>query len=408
MKRKGNLFAQVCTLENLQQADAIARIGKKHRSDIRAFDRNRDENLLELRDMLLYNEYSTSPYTLKTIRDPKERIICKLPYYPDGIVHHAIMIPLEQILVSSFTTNSYASIKGKGVKAFCDDLERALRDQAGTQYCLKIDVKKFYQNIDHTILKFKLRRKIKDPDLLGLIDEIIDSAPGLPIGNHLSGFFANLYLNGLDHFLKEVVGVQYYFRYMDDIIIPAATKPQLHQLRVIIQEYLATHLKLELKSNYQVFPVSNGIDVVGYVFYHTHRRLRKRTKKRFARSVARNPNSRSIPSYYGLAKHANCNHLLKKLLYDNNKFQGFKHKGKDKRLCRTKDRNGRYNGQGDRSAGFQDRAIQIPGEIRDMPQPPDKIRRLTESCLLFLEGIGRDDSAGSERKISSQNNNREA
>jgi hypothetical protein len=190
-----------------------------------------------------------------------------------------------------------------------------LKDIPGTQYCLKLDITKFYPSVDHSVLKQLLRKKIKDTDLLWLLDGIIDSAEGLPIGNYLSQYFANFYLTYFDHWIKEEKKVKYYFRYADDMVILSDNKPYLHQLLCEIREYLQENLKLEVKDNYQVFPVEDrGIDFVGYVFFHTHVLLRKSIKQSFARMLARNKNPQSIASYKGWAKHCNSKNLVKKLL----------------------------------------------------------------------------------------------
>jgi retron-type reverse transcriptase len=222
---------------------------------------------------------------------------------------------LEPIFVSTFTSNTYSCIKGRGIHAAANAVKNALNDTEGTQYCLKLDVRKFYPNIDHDILKQLLRRKIKDQDLLWLLDEIIDSTAGLPIGNYLSQYFANFYLTYFDHWIKQEREVKYYFRYADDIVILMNNKPALHQILSDIRIYFTENLKLVIKDNYQVFPIdARGIDFVGYVFYHTHTKLRKSIKQNFARMIAKHPNKASIASYNGWASHCNSKHLLKKLL----------------------------------------------------------------------------------------------
>lgn len=315
MKRIGNLYNRITSLENLFQADRLASKGKSLQYGVRVHRENWQANLYSLHHRLRTRNYKTSPYTTFTIREPKEREIFRLPYFPDRIVHHAVMRILEPIFVAHFTADTFSCIKGKGIHGAAYALRRALRDQAGTQYYLKMDVRKFYPSIDHEVLKALLRRKFKDPDLLWLLDEIIDSAPGLPIGNYLSQYLANFMLSGLDHFLKEKMGVRYLFRYLDDIVILGSDKAALHQLRKLVEQYLLEYLKLDLKGNYRVAPVyPHGIDFVGYVFLHTHTRLRKSTKKNFARMMAMHPRMPSIASYYGWSKHCNSRHLLKKLL----------------------------------------------------------------------------------------------
>lgn len=315
MKRIGNLYERICSVENLNLADAIARKGKSKQPGIRQHDCNQKENIQLLHESLLNKTFRTSPYTTFPIFEPKERIVFRLPYYPDRIVHHAVMNVLEPVFVSLFTADTYSCIKGKGIHAAARGVKRALKDEAGTGFCLKLDAKKFYPTVDHGILKQLLRRKIKDQDLLWLLDEIIDSAAGLPIGNYLSQYFANFYLTFFDHWLKEQKKVRFYFRYADDLVILHPDKSYLHSLFSEISGYLKTQLNLTVKENHQVFPVAaRGIDFVGYRFFHTHTLLRKSIKQNFARMLARRPNKQSIASYYGWACHADCVHLLKTLL----------------------------------------------------------------------------------------------
>ena len=315
MKRKGNLYQQIYSIENIELADSIARKGKSKQPGVIWHDKNRDTNILDLHEMLKNKTYKTSEYTTFTIFEPKERLIFRLPYFPDRITHHAVMNILEPIFVSTFTADTYSCIKGRGIHAAARAVKRALNDFENTQYCLKLDIKKFYPNIDHYILKQLLRKKIKDNDLLWLLDEIIDSTDGLPIGNYLSQYFANFYLAYFDHWIKEQKGVKYYFRYADDLVILSKDKKELHRLLADIREYLLNNLKLTIKSNYQVFPVKpRGIDFVGYVFYHTHTLLRKSIKQNFARMLKQNRNAQSIASYNGWAAHCNSTNLLKKLL----------------------------------------------------------------------------------------------
>jgi len=317
MKRINNLYQQICNLDNLHLADKIARRGKLNQLGVKEHDRRQDQNLKDLQASLLNKTYKTSEYTTFVIHEPKERIIFRLPYYPDRILHHAVMNILEPIFVSTFTADTYSCIKKRGIHAAMDALKKSLRNRVATQYCLKLDIKKFYPNVNQNILKDLLRRKFKDQDLLQLLDEIIESAEGLPIGNYLSQYLANFYLTYFDHWLKEEKRVKYYFRYADDMIILSDNKPYLHGILSEIRTYLRENLKLEIKENYQPFPVdARGIDFVGYVFRHTHILLRKSIKKNFARRIARGANHQTIASYKGWAKHCNSKHLIKKLLHE--------------------------------------------------------------------------------------------
>jgi len=301
-------------------ADDIARKGKLHQYGVKLHDKNREGNIIALHQMLKDKTYKTSTYKMFKVYEPKERDVYGLPYFPDRIAHHAAMNILEPVFVSTFTADTFSCIKGRGIHAAKKAVEKALKDVSGTIYCLKLDIKKFYPSVDHAILKQLLRRKIKDQDLLWFLDEIIESALGIPIGNYLSQYFANFYLTYFDHWIKEDKSVKYYFRYADDLVILAPSKQYLHQLLEDIRSYLTNNLKLTVKGNYQVFPVaSRGIDFVGYRMYHTHTLLRKSIKKNFARKVAANAPRASIAAYLGWAKHCDSSHLIKKLF--NEKFQ---------------------------------------------------------------------------------------
>ena len=288
MKRYGNLYAQICDINNLRLAAQNAASGKRRRSEVTAFFARLEENLEQLHRELTEKRYKTSPYDVFVKFEGKRREIYKLPFR-DRVVHWAIMQVLEPIWTPQFTADTHACIKGRGVHSLLRKLREDLRDDPeGTAYCLKLDVRKFYPSIDHDKMKAVVRRKIKDPEVLWLLDGIIDSAPGVPIGNYISQYFANLYLSELDHLLKEVAGVRYYYRYADDMVLLAGDKPTLHGWLVLINDWLNEERCVDLKSNYQVFPVeSRGIDFVGYVTFHTHCLARKKNKQGLCRELAK-------------------------------------------------------------------------------------------------------------------------
>lgn len=316
MKRIGNIYPLIYDLDNLRLADQKAMKGKSKQYGVKLHLKDQQANIQQLHQMLKSKTYRTSEYSTFTVFEPKERLIFRLPYFPDRITHHAVMNVLEEIFINTFTADTYSCIKGKGIKACSDAVKEALRDVPNTKYCLKMDIKKFYPSIDHEVLKTLLRRKFKDQDLLWLLDEIIDSTPGLPIGNYLSQYFANFYLTYFDHWIKEEKKEKYYFRYADDLVILSDSKPHLHALLSEIRHYLEERLKLRIKENYQIFPVEErGIDFVGYVFRHRYIRLRKGIKKNFARAVAAKKDCSSIAAYIGWVKHCNGKHLVKKLLH---------------------------------------------------------------------------------------------
>lgn len=219
--------------------------------------------------MLIWKTYRTSPYEIFTkICGEKEREIYKLPYFPDRIVHWAIIQVVEPIFLNRLNGCTHSAIPNKGIHSAFKQLDKYMRkDVEGTKYCLKLDVKKFYPSIDHILLKQMYRTPFKDPNLLWLLDEIIDSTEGdkgVPIGNYLSQYSGNLFLSKFDRWIKEKLRVKYYIRYMDDIVILHSDKGYLRRLLREINKYFE-NINLEVKDDYQVFPSrTRGIDFVGY------------------------------------------------------------------------------------------------------------------------------------------------
>ena len=329
MKRYGNLYAKIYDMDNLRLAHKNARKDKLFYKEVKMVDSDEDSYLVAIQQMLTDKTYRVSKYQVSTITDKgKERVLAKLPYFPDRIIQWAVMLQIEHIFLESFCDFTCASIKGRGIAQAQKYLRRYLEDVDGTKYCLKLDIYHFYPSIDHEILKSLLRKKFKDEDLLWLLDMIIDSSPtpvGIPIGSYLSQFFANYYLAFFDHWLKENSKCKYIVRYMDDVVVLSESKEQLHQLRKDIDVYLQDELKLQLKGNWQVFPVdSRGIDFIGYRQFHGYSLLRKRTAKRFKkrmvyiRKKVSNGNLMNygdwcaVNSYDGWLQHSDCTRLREK------------------------------------------------------------------------------------------------
>lgn len=327
MKRKGNLFNDLCDFVNIIEADINARKGKARS---RIFIEKHDENLIEedkaLASAFMESTYKTSKYDMFTIYEPKKRLIYRLPYYPDRIAHHAIMLVTKELWTKLFIPNTYSCIEGRGIHKCLNDLRKDLRKTRKsdtTKYCLKLDIKKFYPSINHVILKAILAKKIKDKRLLNLLSEIIDSVNGIngvygigvPIGNYLSQFFANLYLTYFDYWCKQELKCRYYYRYADDIVILSNNKRYLHNILCAIKIYLKEELYLKVKDNFQIFPVECGIDFVGYIFRHNYVLVRKRIKNSCFRKLTncKTPaeRERCWASYYGWFKHCKAKHLIK-------------------------------------------------------------------------------------------------
>lgn len=327
MKRYGYLFERICSLENLRMAAYGAARHKTRRKEVQAFFSNLEENLATLRRELLERRYTVSEYEIFVKFELKRRVIYKLPFR-DRVVQWAIMLVLEPIWTPTFTTDQYACIKGRGVHLMIRKMREDMRrDPEGTKFALKLDIRKFYPSILHAIAKAAVRRKIKDGGVIWLLFVIIDSAEGVPIGNFLSQYIANLVISELCHLLKEVLRLRYVYDYSDDLTVLAGDKATLHGVLVFINDYLETELHLSLKGNYQIFPVeSRGVDMGGYVTFHTHCLARKRNKKGLCREVAK-LRKRGVPeaeimlrtaSRVGFMKHCDSKHLLK--ILDMKKF----------------------------------------------------------------------------------------
>lgn len=292
MKRYGYIFNKIIDIDNILLAHQRARRDKSHYKEVKMVDKNPLLYAQKIRDMLLDGTYSVGKYKKSIIIDKgKERELMKLPYYPDRIIQWAIMLQIEKIFINKFISQTCASLPERGIHKAWKFMQKYLKDKSGTKYCLKMDIRHFYPNIDKSILKIMLKRVFKDDRLLDLLFKIIDSYPkekGVPIGSYLSQYFGNFYLFGLDHFIKERLKCKYYVRYMDDMVILSDSKDKLRYVLNQIQMYLACYLRLELKNNYQIFPTQvRGVDFVGYRFFGNFTLLRKSTCKMFKRAMRR-------------------------------------------------------------------------------------------------------------------------
>lgn len=328
MKRHGFLWDQIVNYDNLAAAHAAARRGKTRQDDVRAIDERFPELAVDLLVTLERGEYRTSDYTVRTLVERgKERVIHRLPYWPDRVVHHAVARVLSPIWRRTLIRHTYGSLPGRGIHDAARTVREQLRsDPAGTRYALKLDVRKFYPSIPHEPLIRLLGRQVKDPRVLDLISEIVRSVDvtgpgvGLPIGNYLSQWFANLYLSPLDHRVKEHHRIRHYHRYCDDMVLLHESKDVLHEIRADLEVWLRENFLLDLKSNWQVFPVADrGIDFVGYRMFPEKTLLRKGTKKRMAARLSppalrRSPAvfeaaTRALPAYEGWTRFGSTHNL---------------------------------------------------------------------------------------------------
>lgn len=341
LKRKNHLWQKIISYENLLLAHKNASLGKKHYFQVRNVNRDLNKHIAQIQRILIDKSYRVSEYKTELINDKgKIRELFKLPYFPDRIIQWAIMLQIETIFNKTLCYHTCASLKGRGINRAVRLSKKYTKKEFDCAYCLKFDIKQFYPSINKGILKELLRTKLKDRDLLWLLDLIIDNYPherGLPIGSYLSQYLANFYLSKFDHFLKEKMRLKYVVRYMDDICIYSDDKKHLHSVLIIVKKYLKNHLDLELKENYQVFPTrTRGVDFVGYRFFGDFTLLRKSIAKnikakmkifRKRDKLGKPPLARHINSFYsylGFLKHCNSRRFFKKnMQYLDYKFRKF-------------------------------------------------------------------------------------
>ena len=310
MKRYGNLWQQITSFENLLLSARKAQRGKRFRDNVLAFNDRIEQNLLALQTQLQTQTYQPGAYRTFEIIEPKPRIISAAPY-PDRIVHHALCTVIAPIFERTFIQDSYANRLGYGTHRALRRFTHFCRTQP---YILQCDIRKYFPSIDIGILKQLIRRKLKCPQTLWLIDRIIDNSHhsnrhhldtglvyfpgddlltplersrGLPIGNLTSQFFANVYLNGFDHFVKETLQAKQYLRYVDDFALFSADRTFLVDSRHAIETYLAT-LRLHLHpAKSQLFETHYGANFVGFRVLPDRIRVRsdnlRRARLRFKR-----------------------------------------------------------------------------------------------------------------------------
>ena len=327
MKRYGNLYDKITDIENIRSAYIKAKKGKSWQNTVKKFESNLEENLLGIQKMLINKTYKTSGYVTKRIFEPKERLIYKLPFAPDRIVQHAIMNILEPIWEGFFIDDSYACRKNKGIHS---GSKRTMEFVRRNKYCLKGDMAKFYPNMNHDILFKIICRKIKDQEVLELLKNIIYSIGGetnVPIGNYTSQWFGNLYLNELDQRVKHVYKIKDYIRYCDDFLLFSNDKVELKNILIDLEDYVDAELKMKL-SKKDIFPVSRGVDFLGYRHFRKYILLRKSTTKRVKKRIKQLPYlykngfmkrdqyRSSLASTLGWMKWANCHNLRQKLGID--------------------------------------------------------------------------------------------
>lgn len=338
-----DLFNSICSMDNLYRAYQNAKSGKGWYKEVKQIEKRPFYYLAGLQYMLKNHLFKTSEYEIFILNEgKKKRDVYKLPFFPDRIAQWAILQVIEPFLVTNMTADTYSAIPGKGIQPIVNDLRGYyktkrvdgkkksvwvpsifLSDEENTRYCYKIDLHHYYQSINHEVLKQKFRKVFKDPELLWLLDEIADSIntateedlielslsgeievdpnTGIPIGNYMSQYSGNFYLSSFDHWVKEELHVKHYYRYMDDVVIFASSKEELHEIHRKVTAYTRDYLHLNIKGNYQIFPTKvRGVDFVGYRFFGEYTLLRKSTAINFKRKMraCRKKMENNIPPTY--------------------------------------------------------------------------------------------------------------
>ena len=284
MKRVGNLWKDVCSFSQLHTSCKLAQKGSKLNDDIATFLMEKERHLLQISEELKGNTYEFGDFRVFHIADPKPRVIKAAPFR-DRVVHHSLCMSLSPHFERSYIGNSFACRKGKGNRRA---LQKAQKYVKKYKYCLKFDILHFFESMSHSVLMGFLKRKIKDSQVLGLCQRIIEhggdsEGRGVPIGNLTSQHFANFYLNALDQFCVHQLRVPAIIRYMDDVLIFSDSRDFLCQ--DILQEitlFLAEDLELQLKHHItKIQPCFSGVSFLGFCIYPTHIHFDRARKKRF-------------------------------------------------------------------------------------------------------------------------------
>lgn len=296
MKRLGGVWPAVVDFANLHLAWRKARRGKSNRPDVLAFALDLEHELLALQHELATGGYRPGAYRLFTIYERKPRQIASAPFR-DRVVHHAILNRIEPALDRRFIFDSYACRIGKGAHRAVDRYQGWARRHT---YVLKMDVRQYFPSIDHGLLLQKLTHRIKDGRLLDLLRLIVAGGPaltqagtaagparccGIPIGNLTSQFFANLYLDDFDHWMKQTVRASAYLRYVDDMVVLADDSGWLRDLRDRVRERLALDRLVLHPAKAEISRTADGLDLLGYRVFPDFRRLRNDNGHRFARRL---------------------------------------------------------------------------------------------------------------------------
>jgi RNA-directed DNA polymerase len=313
MKRYGNLFDKAFSLENLYLAYLDARKGKRARRACFEFEKHLGENLYTLYESIHAGTYVPDPYFEFIVYEPKKRTI-HAPTFRDVVVQHAIYRIIYQIFDRSFVSTSFACRVGYGTHKAARYARTAMKKYSGDDYILKLDIRKFFYSIKRSVLRGLIERKIKDARLVNIMMMFADMETplGIPIGNLLSQIYALIYLSPLDHFVKRMLKVRHYCRYVDDLMLIGLSRMKCLLLRNAIVGFLQGLLGLAL-SKCTIQKIRKGVNFCGYRTWRSLTFIRKFSLYKFRKAVKRGKQN-AVVSLLGHAKHTNSLRYLLKIL----------------------------------------------------------------------------------------------
>ena len=328
-----NSYYKYLTYEKLMEAHNKSKKGKGYRKELIKFNLKQEEYIIWLLDRLKSKTYKHGGYTEFYVTEPKLRKIEKSRYI-DRIVHRWVVDNfLEPAFVVQFIPTSFACLKGKGMHRAAIYVQKTMRhckEIWKEYYILKMDIAKYFDNINKKILLEIIERKIKDKNLIWLIKEILYAQKrekGLEIGNYTSQMFANIYLNEIDQYIKHNLKIKYYCRYLDDSVLIVKTKKEAKKVLKEIKKFLKDHLELELNKKTQIFKNKQGVNFCGYKINEYRMKIRDKGKRKLKKKIKyltksiKNKNMTSkeskkyLAGHIGYIKYANVNNLLEKLFY---------------------------------------------------------------------------------------------
>lgn len=313
MKRVGNLCKLAFSRENLYNAFLDARKGKRSKDACFEFEISLGTNLKDLHKELNDGTYRPRPYVRFPVYEPKERIIYA-PAFRDIVVQHAIYRLVMPIFDKTFIDQSFACRKGLGTHKCSDQTQKYMRSCDDNDYTLKLDIRKFFYSIDRGVLRKLIEKKIKDVAMVNIMMmfAVIETAVGMPIGNLLCQLYALIYMNPVDHFVKRVLKVKKYVRYVDDFIMFGISRKLCINYRAMIINFIATKLHIQLSKS-TIQKVKKGINFVGYRTWKSKKFIRKYSLYKF-RKMVKQGRQESVVSILGHAKRTNSVFYMFKIL----------------------------------------------------------------------------------------------